>query len=102
LELTLKAQHKVDVMQLGYSRPFSFQIGPRTETAVSATTVSSVRPGVTEIVLSDGRMVRATLNVKSVTIDPNQPDTMQVSYNVVAEVVEAPALPTHDAHETVQ
>jgi hypothetical protein len=46
--------------------------------------------------------VRATLHVKSVTIDPNNPEAMQVSYNVVAEVVAAPAMPTHDAHETVQ
>jgi hypothetical protein len=102
LELTVAAQQKVDVMQLGYSRPFSFQIGPRAETRASATTVSSVRPGVTEIALSDGRMVRATLQVKSVTIDPNKPEAMQVSYHVVAEVVAAPAMPTHDAHATVQ
>jgi hypothetical protein len=89
-------------MQLGYSRPFSFQIGPRPENKVSTTTVSSIRPGVTEIALSDGRLVRATLHVKSVAIDPNKPEAMQVSYNVVAEVVAAPATPTHDAHDTVQ
>jgi hypothetical protein len=89
-------------MQLGYSRPFSFQIGPRPQIRVSTATVSSVYPGVTEIALSDGRMVRATLHVKSVTIDPNKPDAMQVSYNVVAEVVAAPVMPTHDAHGTVQ
>jgi hypothetical protein len=102
LELTLAAQQKVDVMQLGYSRPFSFQIGPRAEPKVSETTVSSVRPGVTEIALSDGRMVRATLQVKSVTIDPNKPESLQVSYHVVAEVVAAPVMPTHDAHASVQ
>jgi hypothetical protein len=96
--LILTAQQQVDIMQLGYSQPFSFQVGPRPETQVS-TTVSSVRHGVTEITLSDGRMVRATLQVKSVTVDPNKPEAMQVSYNIVAEVV---AAPTHDAHETVQ
>jgi hypothetical protein len=100
--LILTAQQQVDIMQLGYSRPFSFQVGPRPETQVSTTTVSSVRHGVTEITLSDGRMVRATLQVKSVTVDPNKPEAMQVSYNIVAEVVAAPAMPTHDAHETVQ
>jgi len=52
--------------------------------------------------LSDGRMVRATLHVKSVTIDPNKPDAMQVSYNVVAEVVAAPVMPTHDTYATIQ
>jgi hypothetical protein len=89
-------------MQLGYSRPFSFQIGPRPETRVSEAQVSGVRQGVTEITLSDGRLVRATLHVKSVTINPNKPEAIDVSYNVVAEVVAAPAVPTHDEHETVQ
>jgi hypothetical protein len=89
-------------MQLGYSRPFSFRIGPRAESKVSETTVSSVRPGVTEIALSDGRLVRATLQVKSVTIDPNKPEAMQVSYHVVAEVVAAPIMPTHDSHASIQ
>jgi hypothetical protein len=89
-------------MQLGYSRPFSFQIGPRPETRVSEAKVSGVRQGVTEITLSDGRLVRATLHVKSVTINPNKPEAIDVSYNVVAEVVAAPAVPTHDEHETVQ
>ena len=89
-------------MQLGYSRPFSFQIRPRPENEVSATTVSGVRPGVTEIALSDGRLVRATLHIKSIAIDPNKPEAMQVSYNVVAEVVAAPVVPTHDGHATVQ
>jgi hypothetical protein len=102
LELTLAVQQKVDVMQLGYSRPFSFQIGPRPEPRVAAPTVSSVRPGVTEIALSDGRLVRATLHVKSVTVDPNKPEAIEVSYHIVGEIMAAPAMPTHDVHETVQ
>jgi hypothetical protein len=100
--LILVAQHQVDIMQLGYSRPFSFQIGPRPEARVAATTVSSVRHGVTEIALSDGRLVRATLHVRSVMVDSSKPDSFQVSYNVVAEVVAAPVAPTHDTHATVQ
>jgi hypothetical protein len=100
--LILVAQQQVDIMQLGYSRPFSFQVGPRPDTKVSATTVSSVRPGVTEIALSDGRLVRATLHVKSVMVDPNKPEAIEVSYHIVAEVTAAPAMPTHDAHDTVQ
>jgi hypothetical protein len=101
LELTLAAQQKVDVMQLGYSRPFSFQIGPRSQPRVSEG-ISGVRQGVTEVTLSDGRLVRATLHVKSVTTNPNKPEAIEVSYNVVAEVTAAPAMPTHDVHETVQ
>ena len=84
-------------MHFGYDRPFSFRIGPRPETRIS-----SVRHGVTEITLSDGRLVRATLHVKSVKADPNKPDVLDVSYNIIAEIMAAPEMPIHDVHETVQ
>ncbi len=84
-------------MHLGYSRPFSFQIGPRPETKVS-----SVRHGVTEIILSDGRLVRATLHVKAVQPNPLKPDTLDISYSVITEVMIAPDVPIQDVHETVQ
>jgi hypothetical protein len=94
---TKSAQQKVDVMRIGYARPFSFQIGRRPETKVS-----SVRHGVTEITLSDGRLVRATLHVKSVKVDPTKPGAIDVSYNVIAEVMAAPDTPICDVHETIQ
>jgi hypothetical protein len=84
-------------MHLGYIRPFSFRIGPRPEAKIS-----SVRHGVTEINLSDGRLVRATLHVKSVKADPNKPGTVDVSYNVIAEIMATPEMPIRDVHETVQ
>ncbi len=84
-------------MNFGYTRPFSFRIGPRPEP-----TISSVRHGVTEITLSDGRLVRATLHVKSVKADPNKPDALDVSYSIVAEVMAMPEMPIHDVHETIQ
>ena len=84
-------------MTFGYVRPFSFQIGSR-----PAPTVASVRHGVTEITLSDGRLVRATLNVKAVKIDPNKPGMVDVSYNVIAEMMPVPETLVHQVHETVQ
>jgi hypothetical protein len=93
----ISAQQKADVMQLGYVRPFSFQIGRRSETKVS-----SVRHGVTEITLSDGRLVRATLHVKSVKVDPKKPGAIDVSYNVIAEIMATPATPICNVHETIQ
>jgi hypothetical protein len=84
-------------MHFGYIRPFSFRIAPRPETRIS-----NIRHGVTEITLSDGRLVRATLHVKSVRTDPNNPDKLDVSYNVIAEVMAAPEMPIHDVHETLQ
>jgi hypothetical protein len=99
------ARGKVDVMQLGYVRPFSFQIGRRPETRIGQrpeTKVSSVRHGVTEIVLSDGRLVRATLHVNSVKADLKKPGAIDVSYNIVAEVIATPDMPICDVHETIQ
>jgi hypothetical protein len=84
-------------MKFGYARPFSFQIGSR-----SAPTVASVRHGVTEITLSDGRLVRATLHVKEVKIDPSKPGSVDVSYNVIAEIMSVPETPIRDVHETIQ
>jgi hypothetical protein len=84
-------------MQLGYVRPFSFQISPRPEIKVS-----SVRHGVTEIILNDGRLVRATLHVKSVKADPRKPGAIDVSYNVIAEVMAKPDSPILSVHETIQ
>jgi hypothetical protein len=96
-ELIQCRQKKVDAMHLGYTQPFSFQIGPRLETKVS-----SVRQGVTEITLGDGRLVRATLHVKSVRVDASKPGAIGVSYNVIAEVMPKPDSPVLDIHETVQ
>jgi hypothetical protein len=84
-------------MRFGYTQPFSFQIGSR-----PAPTIASVRHGVTEITLSDGRLVRATLHVKEVKIDPNKPGSVDVSYNVIAEMMPVPEMPIHDVHETIQ
>ena len=84
-------------MTFGYTQPFSFHIGPPAGPAVSR-----VRHGVTEITLSDGRLVRATLHVKAVTADPKKPGALNVSYSVVAEVMNTPDVPISDVHETVQ
>jgi hypothetical protein len=90
-------------MQLGYLQPFSFQVGPRLEAKPRPeTNVSSVRHGVTEIALKDGRLVRATLHVKSVKADPTKPGGLEVTYNVVAEVMPAPDSPIAAVHETIQ
>jgi hypothetical protein len=84
-------------MKFGYAQPFSFKIGHRPEPVVSR-----IRHGVTEITLSDGRLVRATLHVKAVKIDPNKPGSVDVSYNVIAEIMKTPDVPILDVHETIQ
>lgn len=84
-------------MKFEYARPFSFKIGHRPEPVVSR-----IRHGVTEITLSDGRLVRATLHVNAVKIDPNKPGSVDVTYNVIAEIMNAPDMPILDVHETIQ
>ena len=64
--------------------------------------VCRVRHGVTEITLSDGRLVRATLHVKSVRVDPGKPGAIDVSYDVVTEIIAFPETPISDVHETMQ
>jgi hypothetical protein len=86
-----------DIMTFGYTQPFSFKIDPRPQL-----TVAGVRNGVTEITLSDGRVVRATLHVKGVNPNPKKPGTLDISYTVVAEVVKRPEATVLDVHETLQ
>ncbi len=88
-------------MQFGYSQPFSFQIGSRPEPKPEPK-VASVRHGVTEITLDDGRLVRATLHIKTVTTDPNKPGSIDISYNVVAEIMTTPDTFISAVHETIQ
>jgi hypothetical protein len=84
-------------MNFGYAQPFSFKLGARPQLKIA-----SVRHGVTEITLSDGRLVRATLHVKAVTPNPKQPGALDISYNVITEVMAVPAAPILDVHETIQ
>jgi hypothetical protein len=85
------------VMNFGYAQPFSFKLGARPELKIAG-----VRHGVTEITLSDGRLVRAALHVKAVKPNPNKPGALDISYNVITEVMAAPDAPILDVHETIQ
>jgi len=84
-------------MKFEYAQPFSFKIGHRPQPVVSR-----IRHGVTEIALSDGRVVRATLHVNAVKTDPNKPGSVDVTYKVIAEIVTTADMPILDAHETLQ
>ena len=84
-------------MTFGYAQPFSFRIGAR-----SQLTVTGVRHGVTEITLSDGRLVRAMLHVNGVSASEEQPGTFHISCDIVTEVVDRPDVVILDVHETLQ
>ena len=84
-------------MRFGYTQPFSFQIR-----APQVVKIAAVRHGVTEITLSDGRLVRATLRVNNVKPSSRKPGSVDISYQVVSEVVAVPEVPIMDVHETIQ
>jgi hypothetical protein len=85
-------------MTFGYVQPFSFKIAP----PPPAIHIASVRHGVTEISLSDGRLVRATLHVKDVKLNAHRPGSIDISYDVITEVMAIPSVPILDVHETIQ
>jgi hypothetical protein len=84
-------------MSFGYTQPFSFRIG-----APPVIKIAGVRHGVTEITLSDGRLVRATLHVKDVKPNAQKPGSVDISYHVVTEIMPVPDAPIMDVHETIQ
>jgi len=84
-------------MTFGYIQPFSFQIG-----ALRAVRIVGVRHGVTEITLSDGRLVRATLPVRNIKPNAQKPGSVDISYHVVTEIMPVPDAPIMDVHQTIQ
>ena len=46
--------------------------------------------------------IRDRLHVKSVKTDPRKPGAIDVSYNVITEVMATPHTPICDIHETIQ
>ncbi len=91
-------------MNFGYSQPFSFKVVQSEAKSLQQpkSIVADIRDGVTEITLNDGRVVRATLHVKSVAPNPGKPGMVDVSYDVITEVFPAPSPLMMDPHETLQ
>jgi hypothetical protein len=87
----------------GYVQPFSFKVGtPSPPPQSPSVSVTGVRHGVTEITLSDGRVVRATLHVREVKPSRQKSGHVDVTFNVITEVVKTPDVPIMDMHETLQ
>jgi hypothetical protein len=86
-------------MTFGYAQPFSFRVNPQQQPQLK---VAGVREGTTEIILSDGRVVRVTLHVKDVKPNAAKPGAFDISYNVVTEVVKQPEPTVLAEHQTLQ
>jgi hypothetical protein len=90
-------------MTFGYAQPFTFKIGENScKIGANPVKVAAVRNGVTEVILSDGRLVRASLQIKDISPSRQKPGSMDISYTVVTEIVKTPAAPVHPVHETLQ
>jgi hypothetical protein len=97
-------------MTFGYAQPFTFKIGGKLgktggnpgKTCGNPVEVAAVRNGVTEVTLSDGRQVRASLQIKAISPSLQKPGSLDISYSVVTEIVKASEPPVHPVHETLQ
>jgi hypothetical protein len=83
-------------MTFGYAQPFTFKIGG------TPAKVTAVRQGVTEIILSDGRLIRASLQIKGISPSRQKPGSLDIAYSVVTEVVKRPDASVHAVHESLQ
>jgi hypothetical protein len=80
-------------VKFSYDQPLIYTIGPK------PLSVTKVKHGVTEISLSDGRLVRLSMHVDGVK---EHDDKLDVNYQAIVEVMEEPSAQIQDVHETVQ
>ena len=84
-------------MIFGYAKPFAFQLG-----STPTVKITAIQHGVTEILLSNGKLVRATLRITGIGSNPEKPGSLDISYAIATEIVNAPEIPIHPAHATLQ
>lgn len=83
-------------MRFGYMRPFLFRLSrPR------VFNIKAIKFGVTEITLTDGRVIHATLKIKNIKQNAQNPNDIDFDYEVFAELTK-PLPPLAPEHETVQ
>ena len=80
-------------MKFSYDYPLIYTIGTK------PLTVMKVKHGVTEISLSDGRLVRVSMHVDGVK---EYDDKLDVNYQAVVEIMEEPSAQIMDVHESIQ
>ena len=79
---------------MAYDIPLKIQIGP------TRLEVVKIKHGVTEATLSNGQMVRLSIHLDSVNL--NQNNALDVSYQVITEVMVEPEFPIREVHEGLQ
>ena len=84
-------------MIFSYAKPFTFQLR-----SVPTVRITAIRDGVTEVLLSNGKLVRATLRITGIGSNPEKPGSLDISYAIATEIADAPEIPMHPAHATLQ
>lgn len=87
-------------MNYTYPEPMSYTIGP------APLKITKVKHGVTEVSLSDGRIMRLSLHVDNVRLAEGAADStapnLDIDYQIITEVMREPDLPILDVHEVIQ
>ena len=83
-------------MKFSYDYPLVYSIGPK------PVSVLKVKHGVTEVSLSNGKLMRLSLHVDGVETNTEEPDKLNVLYNVIVETMAEPEFPIMDVHEAMQ
>jgi hypothetical protein len=81
-------------MNFTYDHPLILSFGPKPLSVVK------VKHGVTEASLSDGRILRLSINIEGVAV--NAENKLDVNFQVITEVMSQPEFPIADVHEGVQ
>lgn len=80
-------------MNFKYDQPLVLQSGPQPLEVVK------IKHGVTEISLSDGRIIRVSFHIDGVS---GTADQLNVNYSVISEVMPEPPVAISDVHESLQ
>lgn len=80
-------------MKFSYDQPLTYTIG------TAPLSVVKVKHGVTELSLSDGRLVRISMHVDGVK---EHDDKLDVNYQAIVEVMQEPSSQIMDVHEPIQ
>jgi hypothetical protein len=81
-------------VKFSYDHPLTYTLGPKPLNVVK------VKHGVTEVSLSDGRILRLSLHIDG--IKPNEQNSLDIAYQVITELMTEPAIPIMDVHEAIQ
>jgi hypothetical protein len=81
-------------VNFSYEFPLHIQMGAR------RVEVIKIRHGVTEATLSNGQLVRLSIHLDSVKLNPE--NTLDVSYQVITEIMAEPEFPIMEVHEGLQ